>query len=160
MKLKLIATTLLLFVLASLTALAQNEEDFASHFMAQHAQHSTLQCTTVSPLMLEKMMQLPTVENDAETQRMLKQLKSIRLVRNTQPTETQQLQTQALELIKRNAARYKLYGEQRGRHLYVRYRKNLIVEMVLIMQHDHLLHIINLTGNMSKNFLNHLFANR
>ncbi len=157
MKLKVIFA-LLVSMLMSLTAGAQNEQDFASHFMAQYAAHTTLQCTTVSPLMLEKMMQLPNVENDSETQQMLSQLKSIRLVRNTQTSETSQLLSNALSMIKRNAARYKLYGEQQGKCLYVRYRNDLIVEMVLIMQHDHLLHIINLTGNMTKGFLNHLIT--
>lgn len=157
MKLKVTLALVLGFVM-SLAAWSQNEQDFASHFMAQHAAHTTLQCTTVSPLMLEKVMQLPNVENDSETQRMLSQLKSIRLVRNARTSETQHLQSEALSMMKRNSARYKLYGEQQGRWLYVRYRNNLIVEMVLVMQREHLLHIINLTGNMTKSFLNHLIT--
>lgn len=42
----------------AIAAQAQNEQDFASRFMSLYAHQSTLQCTTVSPLMLERMMQL------------------------------------------------------------------------------------------------------
>lgn len=51
--------SLLLVMLLSLTAWAQNEQDFASRFMALYAKGTTLTCTTVSPLMMERMLHLP-----------------------------------------------------------------------------------------------------
>lgn len=148
--------TLVMMVLA-LTATAQKEQDFASRYMALYATGTSLQCTTVSPLMLERMMQLPTVEGDDATRELLQQLKSIRMVTNSASAETTALYDKALKLAKRNTARYKVYTEQGNKHLYVRRRGSYIVEMVLFMKHNGAFQLINLTGNMTDDFLKQLF---
>ena len=77
--------TLLLALVAAVAARAQGggEQDFASRFMSLYGKGRAVECTTVSPLMLERMMQLPDVEGDSHTREVLKQLKSIRLVSST-----------------------------------------------------------------------------
>lgn len=146
----------LLTTICSLTAWAQNEQDFASRYMALYANGTSLQCTTVSPLMLEKMMQLPNVEENAHTRQVLSQLKSIRMVANSTSHETQELYNKATHLAQRNNRRYKPYAQRHDKQLYVRRRGKYIVEMVLFMKHDHHFKLINLTGNMTDDFLNQL----
>lgn len=138
-------------------AQAQREQDFALRFMTLYAEGTSLQCTTVSPLMLERMMQLPDVEENEQTRQVLSQLKSIRMVHNTTEAETNQLYNKAQQLAKRNTARYKLYAQRQSKCLYVRRRGRYIVEMVLFMKHNRHLQLINLTGNMTDSFLKQLF---
>lgn len=146
-------------LLMALSAHAQHEQDFAERFMKLHAEKSSLQCTTVSPLMLERMMQLPDVKENEHMQQVLKQLKSIRMVHNVDERETQKLYDDALHLVTRNAARYKPYAKQQNKSLYVRKRGKIIVEMVLLMKHNKQLQLINLTGNMTEDFMKQLFGN-
>ena len=149
--------SLLLTFFTAIGCYAQREQDFASRFMALYAEGTSLQCTTVSPLMLERMMRLPNVESDSQTRQVLSQLKSIRMVHNTADNETSPLYNKALKLATRNAARYKLYAQRQSKRLYVRRRGRYIVEMVLFMKHDRHLQLINLTGNMTDSFLKQLF---
>lgn len=148
--------SLLLVMLLSLSAWAQNEQDFASRFMALYAKGTTLTCTTVSPLMMERMLHLPSVEDNEQTKDVLQQLKSIRLVSNTEASETTHLYEKATSLALRNKARYRLQGEDNGKKLYVRRRGKVVVEMVLITKQNEHLSLVNLTGNMSDKFMDQL----
>lgn len=150
--------TLLLALVAAVVARAQGggEQDFASRFMSLYGKGRAVECTTVSPLMLERMMQLPDVEGDSHTREVLKQLKSIRLVSSTAGHDVTHLYANARWLAERNALRYKLYAERAGKRLYVRRRGKYIVEMVLMMRHSGRFDLINLTGNMTNDFLDTL----
>ena len=55
----------LIAALLSLAAWGQKEQDFASRFIALYAPGTSLQCTTVSPLMMERLLKLPKVEGDS-----------------------------------------------------------------------------------------------
>lgn len=153
MKLLRILGLLLTLTICSTSVQAQNEQDFASRYMSLYAKGTSLKCTTVSPLMLEKMMDLPDVKSDEQKKALLSQLKSIRLVNNTAKGETQKLYNNAQQLAKHNAARYKLYAQRQSKRLYVRRKDGLIVEMVLFMKHNSMLRLINLTGNMTDEFI-------
>lgn len=145
--------TLAAFVIAIASAWAQNEQDFASRYMALYAEGTSLKCTTVSPLMMERMLQLPDVEGDDMAKKVLKQLKSIRVVRNFQISETQRLFKKASELAYRNPNRYKLYAEAGGtKKIYVRRHDGHIVEIVMFM-HTDLFRMLDVTGSMSEEFL-------
>lgn len=150
--------TLLLALVAAVAAHAQGggEQDFASRFMSLYGKGRAVECTTVSPLMLERMMQLPDVEGDSHTREVLKQLKSIRLVSSTAGHDVTHLYANARRLAERNALRFKLYAERAGKRLYVRRRGKYIVEMVLMMRHSGRFDLINLTGNMTDDFLDTL----
>lgn len=144
---------LLLIAICSLNAQAQNEQDFASRYMSLYAKGTSLKCTTVSPLMLEKMMSLPDVKSDDQKKTLLSQLKSIRMVDNTVKSETQRLYTNAQQLANHNGVRYKLYAQRQSKRLFVRRKDGLIVEMVLFMKYDSYFRLINLTGNMTDEFI-------
>lgn len=144
----------LLAALLSLTASAQQEQDFAARFIQLYGAEARLDCTTISPLMLERMMQLPDVEENNSTKQVLAQLKSIRMVTSTEADRADLLYDHARQLAQQNARRYRLHTEQEGRSLYVRRRGRVIVEMVLLMKMEKNFSLINLTGNMTDKFLN------
>lgn len=147
----------LLAVLLPLFAWSQTQQDFATRFMKLHSEGTTLQCTTVSPLMLEKMMQLPDIEADSSTKEVFAQLKSIQMLTNTDEAETDQLYEKALQLAQHNTQRYKLQAETHDKILYIRRRGKVIVEMVLLMKTEQHFNLINLTGNMTDKFLEQVF---
>lgn len=153
MKLMRILGLLLVVGCFSFSIQAQNEQDFASRYMSLYGNGTSLKCTTVSPLMLEKMMDLPDVKSNEQKKTLLSQLKSIRLVNNTIKGETQSLYNSAQQLVTHNAARYKLYAQHQSKRLYVRRKDGLIVEMVLFMKHNRMFRLINLTGNMTEEFI-------
>ena len=148
--------TLLLSAILGLTAMAQKEQDFASRFMALHPKEAALECTTVSPVMMERMLQLPKVEDDASLRQVLAQLKSIRMVTCHEAAHAEKLFDDALKLARKNPKRYKLHAEEEHKKLYVRRRGKLIVEMVLFMVAESHFSLINLTGNMNEKFLEQL----
>lgn len=143
----------LLAVLLPLLAMAQKEQDFSSRFMTLYGSNYEISSTTVSPLMMERMMQLPKVEENEQMRQVLSQLKSIRLLASEKSSDAPHLFANAKELAKSNPSRYKLYAEETGKCLYTRRRGKTIVEVVLFMEQDASFSLINLTGNMDEQFL-------
>lgn len=148
------------FLLCSLLLLpvtAQNEQDFASRFMELYAKGTTMQCKTVSPSMMERILNLPMVEENKQTQEVLSQLKSIRVISHQDTTETDNLYTWAVGLAKQNVHRYQPYKDKGRQRLYIRRHKGKIVEIVLLAR-DKRFTLVNLTGNMSQEFLEQMEA--
>ncbi len=145
--------SILIGLLLSVTSWAQNEQDFASRYMALYAQGTSLSCTTVSPLMMERLLQLPSVEGNEQMKQVLSQLKSIRMASNTDSDETTRLHRLAVKLARRNAARYKIWGSQGDKMLFTRRRGKVIVELVLIMKKSGHFCLVDLTGNMGEQFI-------
>lgn len=144
---------LLLVWITAFTLWAQREQDFASRYMALYASGTSLSCTTVSPLMMERMLRLPSVEDNEQTKKVLQQLKSIRMVEHADASEAAHLYNLATKLAKRNSARYKLRAEDHNRLLYTRKRGRVVVEMVLMMKRNGHFCLVDLTGNMSDSFM-------
>lgn len=143
----------LLTALLPLCAMAQKEQDFSSRFMSLYGNDCEITCTTVSPLMMERMMQLPEVEENEQMRQVLSQLKSIRLLASASETDTPRLFASAKELAQSNPGRYKPYAETDNKCLYTRRRGKTIVEVVLFMTQSSRFTLINLTGNMDERFL-------
>lgn len=148
--------TLLAGLLMAVASWAQKEQDFASRYMALYAQGTTLSCTTVSPLMMERLLRLPSVDDNEQMRQVLAQLKSIRMATNTDAAETAELHRQAVRLARRNSARYKLWGSEDDSYLYTRRRGRVIVEVVLIMKRAGRFCLVDLTGNMDDRSINRL----
>lgn len=142
----------LFLLLTVFNAKAQLEEDFALRFMNLYAEKHTLECITVSPLMMQRMLRLPSVEEDGQTKKVLSQLKSIRMVVSKTAAEASECYNKAAELAKQNPQRYKLYAHNGQRMLYMRRHGGQLVEIVLFM-HNQQFSLINLTGNMTEEFL-------
>ena len=137
---------LLLAAFFAVTAWAQNEQDFASRFMTLYAKGSSLTCTTVSPLMMERMLQLPSVEDNEQMKQVFSQLKSIRMVSNSDDSESQRFHQLAVKLARRN-------GDDL---LYTRRRGRITVEVVLILNRHSNFYLVDLTGNMNDQFISQL----
>ncbi len=146
---------LLVITLCAANAQAQNEQDFAARYMQLYSEGTSLVCTTVSPTMIEKLLQLPIEEEaDAEMKSVLAQLKSIRVVTDTTATETTLLFEKAEQLVQENPERYEPLFKQEDKNVYVRRRGDYIVELVfLAKQEEGPFHIVNLTGYMEEGFI-------
>lgn len=149
---------LLAITLCSATAQAQNEQDFAARYMQLYSEGTALVCTTVSPTMMEKLLQLPAEgEADEEMKSVLAQLKSIRVVTDTAATEAALLFEKAEQLVQENAERYEPLFEQEDKNVYVRRRGDYIVELVFFAKKEEgPFRIVNLTGNMEEGFIGRL----
>lgn len=149
--------SVLLLACTGLTAAAQREQDFASRYMSLYGEGTGLQCATVSPLMMERILQLPESRDSEHVREVLSQLKSIRVVSDKAADEGEALYDKAVELVKDNPRRYKPYAETDGQSIYLRKRGGIIVELVLLTYSDEgVFNIVNLTGNMSDAFLREL----
>lgn len=148
---KYILTLLVAFL--PLLAFAQKEQDFATRFIDLYGDTYEITATTVSPLMIERILELPNVEDNDDLHQILTQLKSIRMLTNNRATEASTLYNNAQQLAKNNNKRYKLYAEYSNKQLYIRKRNNTIVEVILIMQQNSQFCLINLTGNMTEKFI-------
>lgn len=150
----------LLFLLALLccavTVAAQREQDFASRYMSLYGETAALECATVSPAMIERILQLPDSESTTHVKQVLAQLKSIRVVSGKALEEAGELYEKACSLAKRNSNRYKPYNETADRSIYMRKRGKLILEIVLLQRAAEVFTIVSLTGNMSDDFLQEL----
>lgn len=152
---RLFISLLVLFVM-SVSTLAQKEIDFASTYMDLHAKGGGLACTTVSPAMITRMMQLEKIERNQDNNALpLEVLRSARVVTSTgDEHEAAIFYDKATSLLKHNKNRYKLYDEYEGKSLYVRKRGHVIVELILLTKNEGKLHMVDLTGNMDEKCVN------
>lgn len=148
--LKYILLTLITCML-TLTASAQKEEDFASRYMTLYAQGTSLECTTLSPDMMELILGLPSVEGNGLAKELLSQLKSIRVVKIRQrpklPNSSDwrtawRKKCQTLQTFCRGGRQTDVYPTARRK----------IVEIVMFMHNGHF-QMLNVTGNISESFL-------
>ena len=147
----------LLLVGLPLAALAQQECDFASQYMRLYNDEAgSLSCNTVSPLMMQRILQLDEIENNQEAQDIISQLKSIQILTTKDPTAYAQHFEQAKDLADRNSKRYRPYRSNNHSAIYFRQKKKVIVEIVYISQQRHSFSIISLTGNMTQDFIKKL----
>lgn len=142
--------TAIFALLVCFSAAAQKEQDFASTYISQYGKGTSLNCVTVSPAMIGKVLQNATADNDTDTQQALKKVKSMRVVTAKKAAEATALYEKALELIKANSARYKLYKDYDNKSLYVRRRGKTYVELILLACGDKGLQIVNITGKWGR----------
>jgi hypothetical protein len=145
------------FMLA-LPTFAQQEEDFASSFMKLNGEEEALQCVTVSPSMMERILQIPddSVECDSLLP-LLEQIKSVRIISSLSTVEQVNLLYEKAEVL----AEYHPLGYQEvvrdeNCTIYQRRRADCIVELIMIMQRGTSFCLIDLTGNMTDDFLSRL----
>ncbi|MBR1712482.1 MAG: DUF4252 domain-containing protein [Alloprevotella sp.] len=132
---------------------AQREQDFASTYMRLNAEGTGLDCRTVSPVMMSKMMRIEEIGSNSEAVRTLQNLKSVRVVTDADSDDTDALYDKAVSLLDANKNRYRLYDEYEGKSLYVRKRGKVIVELILLTKNEGRLHIVNFTGTMTEAFV-------
>ena len=129
---------------------AQNERDFAYHFI-ETADKNELVVKTISPQMMERMLGLQEIQENDTLQTLLRQLKSIRVVSAKQHAGKNFDTVE--ELAKRNHKRYTCKYITPQKLMLTRMRHKKIVELVLASQENERLLLIDLTGNMNEDFI-------
>lgn len=136
---------------------AQNQRDFASQFMRLYAgEDASLKCQTVSPLMMERIMDLDAVENNETIKAVMGQLKSIQILTSAGAENSEDNYQKAVTLAEANNKRYQLYKAREHGAIYLRRKKNVIVELVFVSKSTDTFRMVNLTGNMTEDFINTL----
>ena len=145
----------LMLSLASLAALAQGEEDFAASYMRHNAADHKLECITVSPEMMGRISLLPadSVQQDS-LQRVLSQVKSIRIVNGVADATTLEILYEKAELLATYSKLcYETFAKDSNCTIYVRRFDNIIVELVMLLRGKTEFCILDFTGNMSEDLI-------
>lgn len=147
--------TLFLAAVLTMPLMAQHEEDFAAHFVELNGSEADLECTTVSPRMMERILMLPNDTTESDTLRpLLEQVKSVRIVNCTTTPEAAVLLYEKAEVLAQyHPLDYQRYGHDVDCAIYTRRRGEFIVELVLIMQTEGTFCLVDLTGNMTGEIL-------
>lgn len=149
----------ILWVLLSFAfaAPAQNERDFAAQYMKIYGKDDTsLQLNTVSPSMMERVMNLDTVDKDENMRMLMRQIKTVRILTATGEEAAEDHYESAMQLAETNARRYQCYRSHENAAIYLRKKKAVIVELVFISRNPQNFRVIDLTGKMSEDFIQEL----
>ena len=141
--------TWLTVCLLALIATGTQAQDFASRYMAEHEGDSLLHCISVSPKMMEEILDHGIGENDTTGMAdIISRLKSMQIVKHAE------------EMARKNSARFKelaSYDEGKDHcRIFVREHKTEIVELVLLRQVGKQFTVINFTGDMNHAFIRQL----
>lgn len=106
----------LVFLGVALTVKANGEPDFASKYLMLYGQTYDIDCKTISPQMMERILSGVAGSEDENTMRVLSQIKSIRIL-TTEPNACQAktLFEKAEELAAQNKRRYSVYSQAHGK---------------------------------------------
>ncbi len=127
------------------------------------AQKEEYGCVTVSPAMVEKVLKMMQEknedENDEQIQKILPNIKSMRIFSTTK--HANKYYAEATKLLSRKAKSYKPFkaDEKKDKKpcVWIRKNGNNVIEMVVLDKKDEeKFHIINITGNMNKAFVDEL----
>ncbi len=150
--------TLVLLLSCTIAAMAQREQDFSSRFVSIYSDDHELTCKTISPQMIERILSLKEVAENKQTHQLVSQIKTIRILQGGEDAqEAKTLYDNALALAARNNQRYDLYHEGEDVNIYTRHHTKKLVEIVVIrLIEDEAFHMLNLTGDMSADFVNQI----
>lgn len=135
-------------------------QDFASKFMEQCEEKDGLQCQTIGPKMMERLMSMPETEagdeDETDTGYFLSKLKSARIV--TAGKNGESYFDRASQLLDKNRNRFMPLTETaqgKNNRIFVRRHDDRIKELVMLNLNrtDGVLTIINFTGDMDDSFI-------
>lgn len=142
--------------LFSVSAMAQ---DFTSRFLTEHKADTNLSCVTISPKMMEEI-----IKNDAEKDNkvldIISNLKSMQML--TAKVNGSGYYNEALKIVEKNTGRFEPYlsfSDKSGScQIMVRKKKEVIIEVVMLMHEKNHFVVVNFTGNMNPEFIARLAA--
>lgn len=152
------ALCLLTIIMATMTAMAQRGQDFASRFMQQYKEDGSVKCITVSPKMMEQLMAMEGSDRNDSLMQAIAKLKSMRIVQTESDGEP--YYQQAETLLKKNAKRFeyvKNFRTERAEGAFYQRKKtdDKVVELVMVglSKIDNRFVLVNLTGDIDEEFI-------
>ncbi len=142
-------------------AVSLSAQDFASRFMNEHQEDSNLTCITISPKMMEEIMNMNNeAERNDEILEIISNLKSMQML--TANVKGQKYYEDALEIVEKNSGRFEPFlsfdGNSENCKIVVRKKSKAIIELVMLVRDKNHFVVVNFTGNMSPEFINKLAA--
>ena len=157
---------LCLLVITSLF-LPMKGQDFVSKFMDQCSDKDSIQCQTISPKMMEKLVEVQLQQkeenNDEVSGYLLSKLKSARII--TANKHCEKLFHKASQLIEKNKNRFVPLGNDstdKKNQIFIRKHDDIIRELVMLSlaSENHIFTIINFTGEMDDEFIESLSSGK
>ena len=157
MKARLVIIVMLLVAVVT-DAKGQQQQDFASRFFSLHQDRYSLTCKTVSPAMMERVLQLPACEDNTERRQLLSEIRTLRIV-TTPPGDSSgaSLFNLAQDLAHRNNKRYTPIVERQDSAIYRRRSgKNTLEIVILSLKPNGTFVLTDFTGRLGDDFLQRL----
>ena len=132
-------------------------QDFVSRFMASHPSDSKLTCITISPKMMNEILELN--ENvDTTILGMISNLKSMQMLSSN--VAAVRYYNDALSLVNKSVGVYEPYfsinNTYENGQIMIRKRFGAIVELIMFSCKSRRFFVINFTGSMNIEFINRL----
>lgn len=151
--------SVLLMCWMALLPLVVSAQDFASRFLNEHTADTNLTCVTISPKMMEEIMNSESEKED-EILDIISNLMSMQIL--TAEVEGQKYYDEALKIVEKNSGRFEpflSFEDDAGNcRIMVRKKNDTIIELVMLMHENDHFAVINFTGNMSLEFISKLAA--
>ena len=153
----------LMLVLTMAGSLAASAQDFASRFMMEFSKDTTIHCQTISPKMMEKLVNVHRKNNErAEARQLIAKLKSARII---QGADKPKYFLHAEKMLKHNRQRFIPLNQSTARgnnQIFVRRKEDFIIELIMLNKDSAAgtFTIVNLTGDMDDEFIRVLSGNK
>lgn len=127
----------------------------------ENSEKEGYKCITVSPSMMEKMLDMmPSndAQESAQIRKVLPHIKSLRIF-NSQEEEAEEYGKEAITLLDKNKDKYKPYNASKKEtksKIWLRKNKDKVVEIVMLIQNENDFKIVNFTGSMTTEFVTEL----
>lgn len=151
--------TCIICIACWLLAIVATAQDFASRFLNEYQEDSLLVCTSISPKMMEKIMEADIKDEDQkEIKKVISKLHSMMMLETA--THGKEYFDKAEEMLEKNANRFSphlSYDEEEDNfRIMKRERFGKIVELVMLRHQKDSFIVINFTGNMNRTFIDRL----
>lgn len=155
---KRVLCLLVIIIMALPGAMAQRGQDFASRFVQQCGEDTTVKCITVSPKMMEQLVTMGGENRNDTLMQAMAKLRSARIVQAD--TNGDYYYQKAEALLKKNPGRFKFVKNFRTEHsegvFYNRQKRSgKVVEMVMVCEskENERFVLVNLTGDIDEEFI-------
>lgn len=154
---------MLMLVMTMTGSLVASAQDFASRFMMDFNKDTTIRCQTISPKMMERLVDMHRGKNDrTEARQLIAKLKSARII---QGADKPKYFLHAEKMLKHNRQRF-IPLHQSTAHgnnqIFVRRKEDYIIELIMLNKDSAAgtFTIVNLTGDMDDEFIRILSGNK
>lgn len=150
---------LLTVLMVTIVTITMRAQDFASRYMSENAGDTTLVCISISPRMMEEIIEKGVQKKDTVgITEMISRLKSMQIVYSEK--QGKGYFRKAEDMAERNSARFRKmasYDKEKDHcRIFIREQESQIVELVLLKQEGRRFTVINFTGDMDKDFIERL----